>query len=100
MHADTDEIRAFGGTTTDLGADLEQAAKVLSHGLGTIVVDSFGAVGARFARVLDDAAAGLATQARKIAENVAASAAATVSAARDYDDVEADSQAQIAQVGM
>jgi hypothetical protein len=100
MHADTDAVRAYGGITTDLGADLQEAAAVLSCGLGAMVENAFGTVGSRFGRVLDEAAAGLAAHVRRIGENVTASGAATLSAARDYVDVEVASQTQIAQVGM
>lgn len=100
MHGDTDAIRAYGGATTNLAADLRAAATALSADLRDTVADAFGPIGARFAAALAEAATGLSERVRTIGDDMAASGAATAAAAGDYDDVEARSRAQIARVVM
>jgi uncharacterized membrane protein len=98
MHADTDAIRAYGRTTSNLANELHAAAAALASDLGATLADAFGPVGARFAAALADATTRLANSVTKIGDEVAASGAATTAAAGDYVDVETYSRAQIATV--
>jgi hypothetical protein len=100
MHADTDAIRAYGSVTTAMSTDLRAAAAVLTEDVTPTVLAAFGAVGARFAEALADAAAGLVGRVGLIADDVTNSSAAATATANAYDDVEHRSQAELARTGM
>jgi len=95
MHADTDAIRSCGGTTSDLGWDIQGIATALSAVAAPTVTEAFGQVGSRFAAALAEAAANLANAVARIGEAMTSSGAATTAAAISYDDVERRSRAAI-----
>jgi len=95
MHADTDAIRSYGGTTSDLGWDIHGVATALSAVGAATITEAFGHVGSRFAAALAEAAADLANAVAGIGEAMTSSGTATTAAAISYDDVERRSRAAI-----
>lgn len=100
MHADTDAIRSYGRTTSDLSTDLQAAVAVLSRDLGPTVADALGPIGARFARALTSAADALVADVSRIADDMVAHGTAAATAAGHYDDVEARARDQVARVAI
>jgi hypothetical protein len=98
MHVDTDAIRSYGRGTSELGADIHDAANTLTAVSAPAVTAALGEVGTRFAAALAEAAADLAHAMSRIGDVMTSSAAATAAAARDYDDVEQRSRSAIARV--
>lgn len=98
MQADTNAIRAFGGTTNELSDELAAVVAMLSGDHAASLASAFGPVGARFAAALTEATAGLATSVTKVGDDVAASGRATRSAADEFDDAEAQARTHVATV--
>ncbi len=99
MHADTDEIRNYGRSTSQLSDDLRAAAALLARDLGPTVTAAFGPVGTRFAAALAEAISTLEHTVIEIGDDLDASGAATVATAHRFDGVEEHASAQIAWAG-